>query len=157
MAKPWNIVDLDPSQSLKVCLRRITETRIQEIVSYEHETLKGEDIEALHDMRVSARRLRAVLQIFRDCFPKKRFKKQDKKLQSLVRYLGAVREQDVFIEMLVSYRARLGAREGQIIELLIAREQASRVTQRKQLSRELRRLRREDFSASFTAFLKESL
>jgi CHAD domain-containing protein len=157
MAKPWKIVDLDPSQSLKVCLCRIAETRLQEIFSYEDETIEGEDMEALHDMRVSARRLRAVLRIFRECFPKKKFKKQDEQLQALVRCLGSVREQDVFIELLLKYREALGSQEGQIIDLLIAREHTSRLTERRQMMRELRQLRRTGFSESFSQFLKEAL
>ncbi len=64
MARPWKIVDLEPDENLKVCLRKIAQTRFQETFSYEHGTIEGEDIEALHDMRVSARRLRAGTENF---------------------------------------------------------------------------------------------
>lgn len=157
MAKPWKIVDLNPAQSLKVCLRKIVETRIQETFSYEHGTTSGEDIESLHDMRVSARRLRAVLRIFRGCFPKKKFRKQDEKLQGLIRSLGTVREQDVFIELLVQYRDSLSASEGGIIDLLIAREVTVRTAQRRHMIRDLRTLHRAGFADSLVRFMKESL
>jgi CHAD domain-containing protein len=157
MAKPWKIVDLDPSQSLKVCLRRTAETRFQEAFSYEHGAIAGEDIEALHDMRVSARRLRAVLKIFRECFPKKRLKKQDEMLQGLIRSLGAVRERDVFIEMIVGYRETLGPQESRAVDLLLAREQTSRLTLRRQMLRNLHLLRRVKYSESFNQFVRESL
>jgi CHAD domain-containing protein len=156
MAKPWKIVDLDPTESLKVCLRKITETRLQETLSYENRTIKGEDIESLHDMRVSARRLRAVLKIFRDCFPKKRLKKLDERLQGVIRSLGAVRERDVFIEMLVAYRQTLDIQDGKVIDLLLAREQSLRLPLRQHLSRDLKQLHKANFSESFRQFLKET-
>lgn len=157
MAKPWKIVDLDPGENLKVCLRKIAQTRCQETFSYENGTIKGEDIEALHDMRVSARRLRAVLRIFHECLPKKKFKRQDAKLQLLIRSLGGVREQDVFIDLLAQYRLGLGSQEGKIFDLLIAREKAHRALTRRQMLRNLKLLRKRDFEGSFTMFLEESL
>ena len=157
MAKPWKIVDLDPDESLKVCLRKIAQTRLQETFSYQHGTLEGEDIEALHDMRVSARRLRAVLRIFRECFPKKKFKKQDARLQMLIRSLGSVREVDVFIDVLSVYRKTLRPQEGKSIDLLIAREQASRLALRRKMVRTLKQLHRADYTGSFDQFLQDTL
>jgi CHAD domain-containing protein len=157
MARPWNIVDLDPDENLKVCLHKIALTRFQETFSYEQATLKGEDIEALHDMRVAARRLRAILEIFRQCFPKKKFKKQDERLKSLIRSLGAVRESEVFIELLVDKRKTLTPRDGKIVDLLVAREQSTRMSSRQQLLSELRSLRRAKQVDSFHQFLRESL
>jgi CHAD domain-containing protein len=157
MAKPWKIVDLDPGENLKVCLRKIAQTRFQETFSYEQGAIDGEDIEALHDMRVSARRLRAVLRIFRECFPKKKFRKQDEKLQTLIRSLGAVREQDVFIEMLVNYRKTLRPQEGKVVDLMLAREQTSWSVPRRLMLRNLRLLRHPNYADSFNQFLKDSL
>ena len=157
MAKPWKIIDLDPSESLKVCLRKIAQTRFQETFSYEHGTVKGEDIESLHDMRVSARRLRAVLRIFRECFPKKKFRKQDERLHALIRSLGAVRERDVFLDLLSNYRKTLTPRDGRVIDLLLARQSSARLGFRKQLQRDLRTLARIRYPDSFNQFLKESL
>jgi len=157
MARAWKIVDLDPNENLKICLRKIALTRFQETFSYEQGTLKGEGIEALHDMRVASRRLRAILRIFGTCFPKKKFKKQDEKLKILIRSLGAVRESDVFIELLENKRKALKPREGRIIDLLIAREQNARLTFRKRLVSELRSLQRTKYAGSFQQFLKETL
>ena len=60
MAKPWQIADIDPNEPLRVSLRRTLLGWMQEMLSYESDTMKGTDPEALHDMRVSARRLRAI-------------------------------------------------------------------------------------------------
>jgi CHAD domain-containing protein len=157
MAKPWKILDLNPDESLKQCLHKIALTRIQETFSYESGTMKGEDIEVLHDMRVSARRLRAVLRIFRDCFSKKKLKKHDARLQALIRSLGAVRERDVFLESLSVYKRNLEPADSKVIDLLIARETTARVLDRKNLMRELKFLRRTKYADSFAAFVKTSL
>jgi len=157
MAKPWKILDLNPDESLKQCLHKIALTRIQETFSYESATVKGEDVEALHDMRVSARRLRAALRIFRVCFSKKKLKKHDARLQSLIRALGAVRERDVFVESLSAYKKSLEPANRKVIDLLIARETTARVLDRRNLMRELKFLRRIRYADSFAAFVKSSL
>jgi CHAD domain-containing protein len=157
MARPWKIVDLNPDESLKQCLQKIAMTRFQETFSYESGTINGEDIEVLHDMRVSARRLRAVLRIFKDCFPKKKLKKHDTRLQSLIRALGAVRERDVFLESLSAYKKTLESADRKVIDLLIARETTARVLDRKNLIRELNSFKRTHYADSFSSSLKTSL
>ncbi len=157
MARPWTIVDLDPNENLKACLHKIVLTRFQETFSYEQGTIKGEDAESLHDMRVAARRLRAILRIFKECFPKKKFNKQDERLQKLIRSLGAVREREVFIGLLENKRTTLTRREGKTFDLLLARERNNRLSLRKQLLSELRSLQRTHFGETFSQFLKETL
>jgi len=156
MAKPWKIVDLNPNESLRHSVSKIALTRFQETFSYESGTIKGEDPEALHDMRVSARRLRAVIQIFRICFPRKKYKKYDARLQAFIRSLGAVRENDVFLASLISYKKTLDQRDHKVIDLLIAREMTARVFHRRNLLRELKLHRKAKYSESFAAFLKNS-
>ena len=157
MAKPWKILDLDPDESLKQCLHKIALSRYQETFSYESGTLKGDDVESLHDMRVAARRLRAVLRIFRDCFSRKKMKKHDGRLQSLIRSLGAVREHDVFLAFLAEQRSGLDPKDRKAIDLLIARETTARAVQRRALTRELKMLRTSKYADAFAAFVKSSL
>lgn len=66
-------------------------------------TKSGDDIEALHDMRVATRRLRSALRIFGDCFPKRLLKTAATDVGRVTRALGAVRDQDVFIDFLQAY------------------------------------------------------
>jgi CHAD domain-containing protein len=157
MARSWDIVDLDPNENLKSSLHKIALTRFQETFSYENGTINGEDIEALHDMRVAARRLRAILRIFQDCFPKKKFKIQDEKLKRLIQSLGAVRERDVFMDILSKKRQAMNQHEGRIIDLLLARERNTRISLRKRLVSELRQLQRTQYPDSFRQFLREAL
>ena len=128
MAKPWKILDLNPDESLKQCLHKIALTRIQETFS-----------------------------IFRGCFSKKKLKKHDARIQSLIRALGAVRERDVFLESLSAYKNSLEPADRKVIDLLIARETTARVLDRKNLMREMKFLRRIKYADSFAAFVKTSL
>jgi len=49
-------------------------------------------IDAVHDMRVSCRRLQAVLVLFEDSIKKNLFKKFNKNLRALIRRLGKARQ-----------------------------------------------------------------
>src|SRR5258706_7345039 len=104
MAKAWKIPYLNPDQLLNICLRKILRTRFGEMVSYEEGTLIGEDIEFLHSMRVSSRRLQAVMKIFRAASPKKKFRHEYEQIRVLIRALGEVRDLDVFINKLEKFR-----------------------------------------------------
>jgi CHAD domain-containing protein len=157
VARPWKVVDLDPKENLKTCLHKIALTRFQETFSYEFRAMKGEDIEALHNMRLAARRLRAILRIFRECFPKKKFKRQDETLRRLIRSLGAVREHDVFIELIERHRRTMTQQEGTVVDLLLARQRDARSLLRRELLSELRGLKRRHYDHTFTEFLKEHL
>ncbi len=97
-----------PSESIEISLndfmseagRKILRFHFQRMVSHEKGTKLGEDIEELHDMRVSSRRIRAALRIFRPFYVKKEIKPFSKKLGKTGRILGVVRDMDVFLEKL---------------------------------------------------------
>lgn len=60
----------------------------------------SDDIEFVHQARVSSRRLRVALQIFKRCFKGKDVKVWLKELRSLTKGLGEARDKDVQIEFL---------------------------------------------------------
>jgi CHAD domain-containing protein len=62
--------------------------------------LSGEDVEAVHDMRVAIRRLRSALRAFRTCYPDSARKGLAKKTKRLGRQLGVVRDADVHLDAL---------------------------------------------------------
>jgi CHAD domain-containing protein len=66
-------------------------------------TRLGEDIEALHDMRVATRRLRAALSLFADVLPETALRARED-LGWIGQGLGAVRDLDVQIEQLDQWR-----------------------------------------------------
>jgi CHAD domain-containing protein len=66
-------------------------------------TREGSDVEALHDMRVASRRIRASLKVFKSCFPRTYSEPVENDISAITRALGQVRDQDVFIDHLRSY------------------------------------------------------
>ena len=64
---------------------------------------KSEDIEYVHKMRVTSRRIRATMPLFRECFPKKRYKKWLNEIKKVTQFLGAARDIDVQIEFIKNY------------------------------------------------------
>jgi CHAD domain-containing protein len=157
MARAWNISDLRADAPLKENLRTIAQVRFQETFSYELSILEDADVEALHDMRVAARRLQAVFVIFQDCFAKKKLRRQRETIQRLIKSLGRVREADVFLEMLQAYRSTATTEESVALDLLIGQETHDRASARKELLRDLHRLRSIGYESVFEKFLQDSL
>jgi CHAD domain-containing protein len=75
----------------------------------ERGTRLGQDIEALHDMRVATRRMRAAFQVFGEFYKPKIVAPFRKGLKRTGRALGPVRDLDVFGEKLRLYLSTLPA------------------------------------------------
>ncbi|MGI9020622.1 MAG: CHAD domain-containing protein, partial [Solirubrobacterales bacterium] len=71
MAKARPIPGLDGSDSMGLGAARIVRVRTDELDAHSRDVLDVADIERVHDMRVTTRRLRAALEVFAPCFPKK--------------------------------------------------------------------------------------
>jgi CHAD domain-containing protein len=74
---------------------------LSEIVKRWESVRKGQDPEAVHDMRVATRRLRASLSVFQPIFPERQFERFERKISYLTDVLGDVRDTDVFIKFLL--------------------------------------------------------
>jgi putative phosphoesterase len=68
---------------------------------------KNEDIEYVHKMRVSSRRIRAAMPLFKECFPKKGYKKWIKEIKKVTQFLGAARDLDVQVLFIRNYVEQL--------------------------------------------------
>ncbi len=97
MATKLVVEGISPDETLETCARQIIVNYFHEMMSYKEGAKAGIDIEFVHDMRVTSRRLRAAMDNFADCFPKKPFKKHYKKIKAITRTMGAVRDLDVLI------------------------------------------------------------
>lgn len=58
---------------------------------------KGRDIEAVHRMRVTSRRLRTALRLFEECWPPRQGKTWQREIRRVTRSLGKARDADVQI------------------------------------------------------------
>jgi CHAD domain-containing protein len=152
MAKARKIPYLNPDQDLRTCLSKILQTRFDEMISHEKGTLDGSDIENLHDMRVSSRRVQAVLKVFQAAFPGGEFKKQYKVIQRIKDELGEVRHFDVFIYALEEYRNKMSDRENRGLELLIIRQKMLREKKRREMTTYINGLNKRNYKKSFSEF-----
>lgn len=95
MAKQRSIPGATPDTPFIRFLRRLILARHDEMMAH-YEPAIGGDPDAIHDMRVGSRRLRATLLLGRGIFtPRRRFKRLARSIRDLTNALGNVRDMDV--------------------------------------------------------------
>ena len=119
MARARPVPDLRPDQAFATAAARIVAVRADELLEHSHGVLDLNEVERVHDMRVATRRLRAVLEVFRPCFPKKHYKRVIAELKDLADVLGERRDRDVQIEGLREFAADLNEGDRAGVERLI--------------------------------------
>ena len=120
-------VELDCEASFGVAARRAVKVRAKEVFKHSEGVIDLDDVERVHDMRVATRRLRAALEVFEPCFPRKRHRKALKRVKALADALGERRDVDVEIEQLEGLASEI---TGEDREALMALVQDLRVRQR---------------------------
>jgi hypothetical protein len=92
--KARNVKGLDPDAPLADGVQRIVEVRLDELCSFMPRAGDPGEIEALHDLRIAAKRLRYLLEMFHPCFGPyaATAAKRAKQLQDLV---GEIHDCDV--------------------------------------------------------------
>lgn len=103
MARARAIPDLQASGSFAQGAARVVGVRAEEVFEHAANVLDLDDIERVHDMRVATRRLRAVLEIFAPCFPKKPHRAVLRDVKRLADALGERRDPDVQADALEGY------------------------------------------------------
>jgi CHAD domain-containing protein len=129
--------DVRADEPLAEAGRKILRFHFERMVANEAGTRTGEDIEALHHMRVATRRQRAAVRIVAPYFKRKAFSGFRDDLRTLAERLGAVRDLDVLIEDAERYRAPLGADAAAALEPLAEEWRAQRDGARDELLRYL--------------------
>src|SRR4029434_6750387 len=84
------------------------------------------DVESIHDMRVTVRRLRVALSNFAVCVPKEDRNRLKSRLENLADALGGVRDMDVMISAMKASLLNRSDREMSAISVLIGRLRARR-------------------------------
>ncbi len=121
MAKAREIPGLFCEQPYGDGAALIVEVRTAELADHAAGVLDTEDIERVHDMRVATRRLRAALEVFEPCFPRKPFRAAHREVKELADVLGARRDRDVAIASLRSFAGTIAAPDRPGVESLIAK------------------------------------
>ena len=109
MARPRPIPDLDADGSYALAGAKIVGVRTRELADHARQVLDVSDIERVHDMRVATRRLRAALEIFEPCFPRKAHRRALRDIKQLADALGERRDRDVTIASLETFAASAAA------------------------------------------------
>ena len=152
MATKAEITGISPDKTLEACARRIIVNYFHEMMSYKEGAKDGTDIEFVHDMRVTSRRLRAAMDNFADCFPKKLFKKHYKKIKAITQTMGAVRDLDVLIARFEKELSILSKVEQADIRGLIDHLQQKRREARKPMLMLFKELEETGFETEFLEF-----
>jgi CHAD domain-containing protein len=116
-------------------------TRSDEVWEHEHRAMDTGDIEGVHDMRVATRRLRAAMETFAPCFPKKRHRKALREVKELADRLGERRDPDVMIESLRATAGDMAQEDRAGIESLIEDLRADQGEANRRLSDALAEMR----------------
>ena len=140
MAKARDIPELADDVSFCEAAALAVETRAGEVFEHAEGVLDTGDIERVHDMRVATRRLRAAMEIFATCFPKKEFKRTLRDVKDLADTLGERRDPDVHIEELQRIAAGLTRDDARGIESLEASLRAQQQAGNESLAAKLREI-----------------
>ena len=140
-------VELDCDGSFSRAAARVVKVRSKEVFAHSQDVLDLDEVERVHDMRVATRRLRAALEVFEPCFPRKRRRKALKKVKALADALGERRDADVEIAMLEGLldeaaEADRGALLALIEELRVRQAEANRALAPFVAPKRLKKLRR---------------
>lgn len=135
MAKARDIPDLRPDLPFREAASLSLAVRADEL--WAHAGKVDADPESVHATRVATRRLRAVMEIFAECFPKKRHRRALRDVKRLGAALGERRDPDVMIGRLRTLQAELAAVDAPGVESLIAELGAKQAAGDERIAEEL--------------------
>jgi CHAD domain-containing protein len=124
VAPARQVGDLDCKDPFALAAARVVELRGAEVVEHSRHVLDLSDIEQLHQMRVATRRLRAAMEIFAPCFPRKRHKAALREVKEIAGALGERRDRDVAIEALEAFADAVAQADRPGVRVLIDRLRA---------------------------------
>lgn len=106
MSRAWEVKRLDPDAPLSLNARRVLAVRIGEFYSWAPIVDDDEHAEALHQLRISAKRLRYTLELFRELFGEAG-ERNIARVRDLQEVLGAFHDQEVRIALIKDELGRL--------------------------------------------------
>jgi CHAD domain-containing protein len=133
--------------------RKVLYLHFTRMLANEAGTRLGEDLEALHDMRVATRRMRAAFDLFEPYYDPKALKPFAKGLRRTGRTLGAVRDLDVLLDKASAYQAALPPESAGALEPLLVHWQTRRDVARRRMLEYLDAPAYRRFTGEFEVFL----
>jgi hypothetical protein len=99
VTRAWPVQDIDPDASVLENARRVLAVRIAEFYSYAPVVAHPDYVEALHDLRIAAKRLRYTLELFRPQFGEMA-DRQIARVKAVQESLGNLHDHDVRIALI---------------------------------------------------------
>jgi CHAD domain-containing protein len=153
MARAWEVPGLVGDARFREAAGRVILTRWREMMSHRGGTLLGEDIEELHSMRVSSRRLRAAMDAFEGAFPRKTFRPLLRQVKEITDVLGDARDLDVAIERLSALLPDTPPDERPGIEGLVARYREERAAESPRIEALFARIEEDRFEEHLARYM----
>ncbi len=91
-------VGMLPDDAMAEAGRKVLHFQFERMLLHEAGSRLGDDIEAVHDMRVATRRMRSAFRLFKPYFKPRAIKLYNHGLRDLAALLGEVRDLDVLME-----------------------------------------------------------
>lgn len=152
MAEPDTLTPAPPVTVIEAA-RQVAARQAAELTRWQKAARKGKDPEAVHQMRVATRRLRAALRALQGHVAARRSLRR--RLRWLAGRLGAVRDHDVILALLGSRRLPAAAEaERARLDVLVARLDARRRAAQSKLAAALKRKRYSRLLDDLEAFVK---
>jgi exopolyphosphatase / guanosine-5'-triphosphate,3'-diphosphate pyrophosphatase len=104
MAKKWEIEGLDVHKNFCDSAKVILTQRVNYLLSEIDNFFKDETVENLHKIRIALRRVRYNMELFKDCFDKKKFLIFYKQVEFLQDMSGNIRDLDVLNQNIVALK-----------------------------------------------------
>ena len=121
MAKARPVKGVGDDDRFGAVAAKAIELRTDELLVHSEGVLETAEIEPLHAMRVATRRLRAALEAFEPCFPRKRYRRVLRQVKVLADALGERRDRDVTLAALEGFASGLEPADRPGVESLVER------------------------------------
>jgi CHAD domain-containing protein len=151
MAKARDIPGLHADLSYREAAARTVAVRAQELFEHAEGVLDTSDIERVHDMRVASRRLRAVLEIYEPCFPRKELGEVLVEVKAVADTLGERRDPDVHLAALEEFAEAVKEADRPGVEVFAERVRAEQGAGNEALAAALAELERTDLRGRLAA------
>jgi len=145
---------LRPDEPMTEAGRKVLRFHFERMLEHEPGAHAGEDLDALHDMRVATRRQRAAFRLFAPYFKPKAIRPFGRELRTLGAHLGAVRDLDVLMEAAKAYPVELASDEADSLQPLLDLWTSQRDQARAELLTYLDGDEYAAFKESYSAFLE---
>ena len=119
MSKAWPVEGVDPTGGLEDNARRILAVRVGEYYSFAAIVPREDAGEALHDLRIAAKRLRYTLELFRSVFGKAGGRQIDR-VKAIQEELGGIHDHDVRIALIEDELGKVSAEQAGLVNEAVA-------------------------------------